>query len=102
MSASRGRPPRTAPGILGDLGRNLEHLIEVLWRLDTDLVEDLSIVGDVVQLVAPRDAPLLGFARAELGPGDAIPRGRRTQTGEHILPVEGRIRLRRVLDVGIE
>ena len=88
--------------ILGDFGCDLDHFIEVLRGLDADLVEDLAIIGNVVELIAPRNAPLLGLAGAELGARDAVPCRRGPQSGQHVFPGERRIGFCGILDVGVE
>ena len=59
--------------ILGELGRDFDHLAQVLRRLHANLVEHLLVVGDVVEFIAPRNAPLLGIRRAEITTGNAVP-----------------------------
>src|SRR5207253_5484209 len=50
-----------------DLGGLLDQVREVRGWLDAELAEDALVVGDIVQLEAPRNGPLLGAGAAELG-----------------------------------
>ncbi len=88
--------------VLGQLGRDFDHLAHVLRGLHADLVEHLLVVGDVVELEAPRDAPLLGIRRTELAARNAVPRGGSAKPRQHVFPIVVGIGLGRVLDELVE
>ena len=88
--------------ILGELRGGRHEFVEILWRLDFGLLEHLPIVGDVVEFIAPWNAPLLRIRRAQFAARNTIPCGRGPETRQHVIPIIIGIRLRRILDIVVE
>src|SRR5438445_597839 len=75
-----------ATDILGELGRRGNQLVHIAGDLDANLVEHPMVVGDVVLLEAPRNAPLLGVCRTQFAARLAVPGAGILDAGQEVIP----------------
>ena len=91
-----------ATDILGELGRRGNQLVHIAGDLDANLVEHPMVVGDVVLLEAPRNAPLLGVCRTQFAARLAVPGAGILDAGQEVIPGIFRVGLGRILDPFVE
>ena len=80
-----------------NLGGGLDEFVHIGRDGNARLVEHRLVVGEVVLLVAPGDAPLLGVVGAELAARDAVPGAGLAHAFQHVGPIVVRIGLFRVV-----